>query len=160
MSVEIHCVRTGNSKIRVRIAAFIDDKGQRYLNAYNNNWNCQFPNRLREDNKRYLVPSANVKLRTTRTGANFYHVSDRGITELASTTSVQADGALNHTQASEMQVTPDHIFETSLECVVCMDTESTIVFSPCGHLCSCEACGCQLRKCCICRSAIVAMIKK
>ncbi len=46
----------------------------------------------------------------------------------------------------------------SRECVICLGNPSEIVFSPCGHLCACKACGDRLENCCICRVAIHAKI--
>lgn len=46
----------------------------------------------------------------------------------------------------------------SRECVICLGKPSEIVFSPCGHLCACKACGDRLENCCICRVAIHAKI--
>lgn len=30
------------------------------------------------------------------------------------------------------------------DCVICMDAEATHILAPCGHLCVCAACACQL----------------
>ncbi|GIL72896.1 hypothetical protein Vretifemale_3175 [Volvox reticuliferus] len=38
-------------------------------------------------------------------------------------------------------------------CVVCLDRDSDIVFSGCGHMCVCNACSVNLQKCPICRVA-------
>lgn len=161
MPAEIQFVKTG-SKLRVRIAYHIDSRGVRRAGVYNNDWNCQFPNHLRAENKRYLVPDENVVLRSSKSGKHFYHINTRcGLEEITNQNeTVPEDGALDSTQANEMKVMPNKVFETSPECVVCMSTESDVVFSPCGHLCSCEPCGKQLTKCCICRTSIVVIIKK
>jgi hypothetical protein len=46
----------------------------------------------------------------------------------------------------------------SRECVICLGNPSEVVFSPCGHLCACKACGDRLEKCCICRVDIQAIV--
>ncbi|XP_047185588.1 E3 ubiquitin-protein ligase LRSAM1 isoform X2 [Scophthalmus maximus] len=42
----------------------------------------------------------------------------------------------------------------SSECVVCMETESQVVFLPCGHVCCCQVCSGALQSCPLCRSII------
>lgn len=37
-------------------------------------------------------------------------------------------------------------------CVVCLDADLDLVFSPCGHMCCCHTCGERLTKCPICRA--------
>ena len=36
-------------------------------------------------------------------------------------------------------------------CVVCIDRPAAVVFTNCGHMCCCEACGVSLNRCPICR---------
>jgi hypothetical protein len=45
------------------------------------------------------------------------------------------------------------------QCKVCMDSESNIVFLPCGHLVSCNSCAPELRTCPICRTLIRGTVK-
>lgn len=144
MSVELHCVKEGRgSKIRVRIAAYINEEGKRFGQVYNNEWNCQFPRNLRQEGKCFIVSERNVKLQTTRTGIHFYTVSAKFLREV-------------HASA----IMPEHVYEISTECVVCMDSVSNLIYFPCGHLCSCEECGNQLEKCPICRKVIASRIIK
>lgn len=42
--------------------------------------------------------------------------------------------------------------ELERECVICKDERKVIVFIPCGHLCSCEACASSLSECPVCRA--------
>jgi hypothetical protein len=48
------------------------------------------------------------------------------------------------------------------ECVICMDEQATHVCAPCGHKCTCEACGLLndgLKTCPVCRGIITSLIK-
>ncbi len=144
MVVELHCV-TDRNKVRVRIAAYIDDEGKRYPDVYNNAWNCRFSRELRSLGKKFLVPDSNVKLQITKNGVRFYSVGTAGITTL---------------ESSPSDVTIERIYEVSPECVVCMENSSDLIFAPCGHFCTCNACGNKLQRCCICRVAISAMIPR
>ncbi len=147
MSVELHCVQDRN-KVRVRIASYIDQDGKRYNDVYNNDWNCRFSRSLRMVGKRFLVPASNVKLLALGE-TYFYSVSDKNII------------TLQNNQKTEAEILAETVvYETSADCVVCMDQKSEIIFSPCGHLCSCASCGKQLSKCCICRTEIKHQIAK
>ena len=44
-------------------------------------------------------------------------------------------------------------------CKVCMDSEVSIVFLPCGHLCCCPSCAPALRNCPICRQLIRGTVR-
>lgn len=43
----------------------------------------------------------------------------------------------------------------SLSCVICMNSQKTVVFLPCKHLCSCHKCSIDLENCPLCRAKIV-----
>ncbi|KAK5608535.1 hypothetical protein CRENBAI_024008 [Crenichthys baileyi] len=47
----------------------------------------------------------------------------------------------------------------SSECVVCMETESQVIFLPCGHVCCCQVCSGALQTCPLCRSNISQRIR-
>jgi hypothetical protein len=144
MVVELHCVADG-SKVRVRIAAYIDDDGKKYPDVYNNAWNCRFSRELRSVGRKFLVPDENVRLQVTKNGVRFYSVSTAGIRAIECTT-------------SDVEIA--RVYEVSPECVVCMENSSEFIFAPCGHFCTCNACGKKLQKCCICRVVISAMIPR
>ncbi|XP_061185439.1 uncharacterized protein LOC133193487 [Saccostrea echinata] len=40
------------------------------------------------------------------------------------------------------------------QCKICMDCEMNTLFEPCGHLCACQQCASQLRKCPICNQKV------
>ncbi|XP_047990044.1 baculoviral IAP repeat-containing protein 7-B-like isoform X2 [Leguminivora glycinivorella] len=44
-------------------------------------------------------------------------------------------------------------------CKVCMDSEVSVVFLPCGHLVSCARCGAALPSCPLCRSPVRALVR-
>ncbi|KPI94024.1 Apoptosis 2 inhibitor [Papilio xuthus] len=44
-------------------------------------------------------------------------------------------------------------------CKVCMDSEVSVVFLPCGHLVSCAGCGAALSACPLCRGAVRALVR-
>ncbi|XP_073955154.1 death-associated inhibitor of apoptosis 2-like [Choristoneura fumiferana] len=44
-------------------------------------------------------------------------------------------------------------------CKVCMDSEVSVVFLPCGHLVSCARCGAALSSCPLCRSDVRALVR-
>uniref|UniRef100_A0A673YAW0 Leucine rich repeat and sterile alpha motif containing 1 n=1 Tax=Salmo trutta TaxID=8032 RepID=A0A673YAW0_SALTR len=47
----------------------------------------------------------------------------------------------------------------SSECVVCMETESQVIFLPCGHVCCCQMCSDALQTCPLCRSNIAQHLR-
>ncbi|XP_037303094.1 baculoviral IAP repeat-containing protein 3 [Manduca sexta] len=44
-------------------------------------------------------------------------------------------------------------------CKVCMDSEVSVVFLPCGHLVSCGSCGAALAACPLCRAPVRALVR-
>ncbi|XP_013138184.1 PREDICTED: E3 ubiquitin-protein ligase XIAP [Papilio polytes] len=44
-------------------------------------------------------------------------------------------------------------------CKVCMDSEVSVVFLPCGHLVSCAGCGAALAACPLCRAVVRALVR-
>jgi len=44
-------------------------------------------------------------------------------------------------------------------CKICLEKEASIVFLPCGHLCSCENCAPALSVCAVCRAPIQGLVK-
>jgi E3 ubiquitin-protein ligase MYLIP len=47
-----------------------------------------------------------------------------------------------------------HKVEHELRCKICMDTDISTVFCPCGHMVSCEVCAEHLEMCPVCRGSI------
>nr|XP_020456835.1 E3 ubiquitin-protein ligase LRSAM1 [Monopterus albus] len=46
----------------------------------------------------------------------------------------------------------------SSECVVCMETQSQVIFLPCGHVCCCQVCSNAMQNCPLCRSNIAQRV--
>jgi len=44
-------------------------------------------------------------------------------------------------------------------CKICMENEASIVFLPCGHLCSCTSCAPALKTCAVCRTPIRGLVR-
>ncbi|XP_060575412.1 baculoviral IAP repeat-containing protein 7-B-like [Ruditapes philippinarum] len=49
--------------------------------------------------------------------------------------------------------------KSQLLCKICMDSDSNVVFIPCGHMVSCEKCAPHIRKCAVCRVLIKGRVK-
>ncbi|XP_045195929.2 baculoviral IAP repeat-containing protein 3-like [Mercenaria mercenaria] len=49
--------------------------------------------------------------------------------------------------------------QNQLLCKICMDSDSNVVFIPCGHMVSCEKCAPHIRKCAVCRVPIKGRVK-
>ncbi|CAH1716434.1 unnamed protein product [Chironomus riparius] len=47
----------------------------------------------------------------------------------------------------------------AVECVICMDAVTRVIFLPCGHLCCCISCSSDLTSCPMCRGTIERKIK-
>ena len=45
---------------------------------------------------------------------------------------------------------PEHTFQTSTTCVVCLDSKATMIVAPCGHLCLCQPCSVKVRRTGLC----------
>ena len=126
----------------------------------------------------FHVPDENVRL-VAQTSTHFYSIKRTNIvdvTEAAETSQgVQVgshgraasssrdlhgswDGGVKKHKAAKGK--PVKEFEVSPECVICMGSESSLVFVPCGHLCTCPTCGNKIEKCCICRVLIDSVIDK
>ena len=45
---------------------------------------------------------------------------------------------------------PEHFFQTSTTCVVCLDSKADHAVTPCGHLCLCQPCSVKVRRTGLC----------
>jgi hypothetical protein len=128
LPTEIHlqCIKVG-SRLRIRVIS----------PGYNPEANCQFPRAIRTDGGTYSIPTHALSFSRGSTGKFYYRVNSRYITV-----------------TTEVKLTK--IYEDdNPECVICMDAAKSIVFAPCGHYCTCDACSKQLNgKCPMCRAVI------
>jgi len=98
-----------------------------------------------------------------------------GSVEMNAKKSIQEDGKniMTETKASEMQKPLNEIKSTKLKgleqevqslreersCKICLENEASIVFLPCGHLCSCANCAPALKICAVCRAPIQGLVR-
>lgn len=140
--VFLECVKE-SSKLRVRIVS------QGYFT-----WaNCQFPRDIRVDGRKYKVPASAIKLVSGQRGKYFYRIDKHAIQIVDATIVSAAEAAV---------VKPEHVYDSGEEtCTMCMDAPKTVVFSPCGHYCSCAVCAGKLdNKCPMCRSVITTIVPR
>lgn len=140
MSVELYCIKVG-SKLRVRIAT----------SGYLRTANCQFPRDLRVDGRRYAVEPRDIQLVTTR-GKYFYAVKNKKGIRIVN------DGEV--IEKPKVHVDKIYTDESTEDCLVCMEKEKEIIFSPCGHLYVCSNCVKDIKQCPICRGQIAGTIHK
>lgn len=134
--VYLKCVKDGN-KLRIRIIS----------QGYNNDANVQFPKNIRKVGRIYTVPSYSVSFRKSVGGKLFYHVDKRYVT-IVEEQNVEIDF-----KVFEVDQSPD--------CVICMSELKSIIFSPCGHYCTCPTCAQSINdKCPICRAKISNYVTK
>lgn len=135
--VVLHCVSDG-SKLRVRIKS----------NGYYNYANCQFPKNIRALGHEYEVPEHAITLCATPRGTYFYRINKKYINAGIS-------------KCAEVHV--DAVYEDadSNECALCCDADKSIVFAPCGHFMTCDACAHKISDVCpMCRARIVARVER
>lgn len=160
----LHCVKEG-SKLRIKFFAFIDEDGKVYKDAYNHDYNCQFPKNIRHEGAFYEIPDSSLTLSNgTRP---FYRVKNAGIKILPE--GVDPLGPIARattsatTSASSAVIEPAKVFSVE-ECVVCLTSPILIIMAPCGHQCACVECyqqmpgGAKGRLCPLCRRKITAVI--
>ena len=154
-TVILECQKQG-SKLRIRIIS----------PGYNNYANCRFPKAIREEGRRYSVPSHAISFNEGSNMKFFYMIKpslitilkpDEDVTELLAKT-------LSKTSISEKKVLKIYEDVSIESCVVCFDREKDVVFAPCGHYCSCFECASIIKrsnnKCPICRSLIKTIVKR
>lgn len=48
---------------------------------------------------------------------------------------------------------------SAVECLVCSDSARDTLFDPCGHVCACFACAARVKKCLLCRTAVISRVR-
>jgi len=144
--VILECVREG-SKLRVRIKS----------RGYHNDANCQFPRDIRVDGRKYSVPSSAITFVERSNLKFFYRINKNYIKILPEDSNV--DPVTN-------TVVNLKIYEDTSEttCIICFTNEKDVVYSTCGHYCSCYDCAVLVKKtqgkCPMCRAHIAAIVKR
>jgi hypothetical protein len=150
------CIKEG-SKLRIKFHSFINQENQRFTNVYNNNYNCMFPKEIRQAGTFYKVPDSDIRLANRPNGKPYYSVKRSNIVVM---TDVEKQQFLNPivTDLSTIK-----IFDAG-DCVICLSVESSVVFIPCGHRCTCPDCNATLKRtkfCCpVCREKITQDISE
>jgi len=129
--VHLMCIHDGK-KLRMRVTS----------EGYFPFANCMCPREIRIEGRCYTIPSNEIILKQGSRGTYFYVLSNN----------------IKH-----IEVLPKDVFhdKNNSECVICLNSEKTVVFAPCGHFCSCEQCYAKLKKTCpLCRSHIDDAIHK
>lgn len=130
--VRIKIVKSGK-KLRARVVS----------PGYNSEANCQFPRNIRVEGKVFEIPIFDLKFSQVKCKF-FYRVTGKNIKEVLEDYSI-----------------PEKIFE-SPECIVCLDSPSTIILAPCGHFCLCSTCKDNIvnEKCPMCRIKVQHYVTK
>jgi hypothetical protein len=137
--IRLKCVKEAN-KLRIKIISA----------GYSPYANCQFPRDLRVEGREFTVPRNDIALANQR-GKFFYRIKKKNIK------------IVNAAVGLQLKVYGD---ENISECNICMtDIEANpsiifVIFSPCGHYCSCSECAKQLKECPLCRGHIEQIVTK
>jgi hypothetical protein len=160
----LQCVAEG-SKLRIKFYAFINEEGKVYKDAYNPDYNCQFPKDIREEGLFYEIPDINLTLSNGATP--FYRVKKNGIkifppgVDPLGPLAGVATGTKGASAGAVLE--PPKIFSVE-ECVVCLTSTDMVIMTPCGHQCACNDCyqmipgGAKAKKCPLCRRTVAAII--
>jgi len=144
--IRLRCTKIG-SKLRVRIIS----------SGYNHSANTQFPRNIRAEGREYLVPASDISFTENARHKFFYRVKKSNITIVESSclgSVVLGDPAT----ANISKIYGDE--DDDKDCCVCLTNEKDVVFSPCGHYCTCVTCSMKLKKCPICRGNIQQIVKR
>lgn len=144
-TVYLECVKKG-SKLRIRIIS----------PGYNNEANCTFPKAIREVGRKYSVPSSAISFTENSSMKFFYRIKPKDITILNEDIDITIKQP-----AKTLKVYEDVSVE---DCVICFDKKKSIVFSPCGHYCTCDECAKIImrskNKCPICRAVVKVLVER
>ena len=149
----LKCVQE-KRKLRIKFHCYIDEENKIYNNVYNNNYNCKFPKDIRENNTYYSVNDDDISLITDGNKQPFYNINKKNIITMT-------DTEVNNLLNPVVDISNMKIYDCE-ECVICMETNSEIIFIPCAHRCVCVNCYDNIKKiknCCpICRKNIVQTV--
>ena len=155
----LYCVKEA-SKLRVKFHSFINEKGERFTNVYNNAYNCMFPKDIRQEGKFYKVPDTDIRLVLKGNGKPFYSIKKSTIIVLTE----EEKRILLNPPAPGPSAPAIKIFDAG-DCVICIEVASSVAFVPCGHRCVCSSCNIDLKQtyavysCPVCREIITGNIQ-
>lgn len=141
----LECVKE-KSRLRIRFHSFVNDEGKRYLDAYNNKYNCKFPKKddIRKAGRYYKISEKDLKITSRQKCEPFYTVSIK-----------------NPHQCIVNVLDVIDIYKVE-ECVICLDKKPNITLVPCGHHVTCKDCYEKYRfiknTCPLCRISITKAI--
>jgi hypothetical protein len=153
------CVAEG-SKLRIKFHSFINDKNEIYRNVYNNDYNCMFPKDIRKVGLYYRIGDRDISLSGGTTSKKpFYTIKRQNITIM---TEQEVSTWITKPLVTTTVGLPIKIFDAG-ECVICLSSESSILFLPCAHRCTCTACHSSLKasssyNCPVCRQSIMKIL--
>lgn len=145
--VYLECLKEG-SKLRVRIISA----------GYNSDANCQFPRNIRAEGRKYSVPVGDISFSESPYGKFFYRIKKTNI-KILNNEIEEFDINLNDKIIMNIYEDKDETL-----CCICFTNEKDVVYSTCGHYCSCYECAVLVKntqgKCPICRSKIISIVKR
>lgn len=145
----LHCIKEG-SKLRIKFHSFINQANERFINVYNNRYNCMFPKDIRVVGRFYKVPDADIRLASKAGSSHYYSIKRTNIL-------VMTEEEVRQLLTPQTVVQPIKVFDAG-ECVICLSVATSITFIPCGHRCVCATCNGMLKqsgnKCPVCREKI------
>ena len=141
--ITLQCVKN-NGKLRIRFFSFTDQDGKVFTNVYNNEYNCRFPRNIRKEGLFYEIGPDDIRLSNNPNKAPFYIVKKANIKVI-----------------EDIDIGNLKIYEVN-ECVICLDSSTSEIFLPCGHLCTCKSCCFEItkrsNKCPLCRRQVTNTI--
>jgi hypothetical protein len=112
--------------------------------------------RLSDDNKEYAHRLSDLELKLEESNLSLTTALQESSVSSPETPSARESSvdAMSTTELLELQEKISEKLRNDRKCKVCLDTETSIVFMPCGHKCCCSACSDQLMTCPVCRADI------
>ena len=149
----LECIKEG-SKLRIKFHSFINHEDKKFMNVYNNKFNCKFPKNIRQVGNFYKVPDNDIRLINKPCSKPFYSIKTSNIVIM---TEDDKKSYLD-TDPTCTDLSSIKIYDAG-ECIICMECDSSVIFIPCGHKCVCTGCNSQLKKshhnCPVCRESIL-----
>ena len=152
----LECIEI-KKKLRIRFHSYINNENVVYTNVYDNIYNCQFPKNIREKGKFYEINDEDINLISNNRITPFYKIKKNNIRIL---TDEESAKFIKKNNINEIitDISKLNIYK-SIECVVCLNEKSNIIFIPCAHKCVCSECYKGIKNSCpLCRRKITNII--